>query len=106
MNAQTWLHNHYWLFLLEYFFPPRGGLGPKGCVGHTPMVVIKVLPGILVLFRTDWLINFNHNTGCTKKTPVMELLLDLGHNSFHTTKNSFSAHDNISAEKIQIILHL
>ena len=84
MNAQTWLLNHYWLFLL-------GGLGPKGCVGHTPMVVIKVLPGI---FRVH------------QKTPVKELLLDLGHNSFHTTKNSFSAHDNISVEKIQIILHL
>ena len=37
MNAQTWLLNHYWLFLLEYFFPPRGGLGPKGCVGRTLM---------------------------------------------------------------------
>ena len=35
MNAKTWLHNHYWLFILEYFFPPRGGLGPKGSVGHT-----------------------------------------------------------------------
>ena len=33
MNAQTWLINYYWLFLLEYFFPPIGGLGPKGCVG-------------------------------------------------------------------------
>ena len=20
------------------FFPPMGGLGPKGCVGHTPMI--------------------------------------------------------------------
>ena len=20
MNAQTWLYNHYWLFLLEYFY--------------------------------------------------------------------------------------
>ena len=29
MNAQTWLLNHYWLFLLEYFFPPRGGLVEK-----------------------------------------------------------------------------
>jgi len=38
MNAQTLLLNNYWLFLLKYFFPPRGGLGPKGCVGHTPMV--------------------------------------------------------------------
>ena len=37
MNAQTWLLNHYWLFLLEHFFPPRGGLGPKECVGNTPM---------------------------------------------------------------------
>ena len=25
MNAQTWLLNHYWLFLLEYFFPSQGG---------------------------------------------------------------------------------
>ena len=40
MNAQTWLLNHYWLFLLEYFFPLRGGLGPKGCVGHTLMVIV------------------------------------------------------------------
>ena len=40
MNAQTWLLNHYWLFLLEYFFPPRGGLGPKGCVGHTLMSLL------------------------------------------------------------------
>ena len=40
MNAQTWLLNHYWLFLLEKVFPPRGGLGPKGCVGHTPMLNI------------------------------------------------------------------
>ena len=37
MNAQTWLLSHYWLFLLMYFFPPRGGLGPKGCVGPTLM---------------------------------------------------------------------
>ena len=36
-NAQIWLLNHYWLFLLEHFFPPRGGLGPKECVGNTPM---------------------------------------------------------------------
>ena len=25
MNAQTWLLNHYWLFLLEYFFSSQGG---------------------------------------------------------------------------------
>ena len=37
MNAQTWLLIHYWLFLLDHNFPPRGGLGPKGCVGRTPM---------------------------------------------------------------------
>ena len=43
MNAQTWLLIHYWLFLLEYFFPPRGGLGPKGCVGHTLMVAKETL---------------------------------------------------------------
>ena len=41
INTQTWLLNHYWLFLLEYFFPPRGGLGPKGCVGHIPMPVLS-----------------------------------------------------------------
>ena len=35
MNAQTWLLNDYWLFLLEYFF----GLGPKGCVGRTVMIL-------------------------------------------------------------------
>ena len=28
MNAQTWLLNHYWLFLLEYFF--FLSLGPVG----------------------------------------------------------------------------
>jgi len=33
MIAQTWLYNHYWLFLAV----TRGGLGPKGCVGHTLM---------------------------------------------------------------------
>ena len=38
MNAQTWLLNHYWLFLLEDFFSSQGGLGPKGCVGHMPMI--------------------------------------------------------------------
>ena len=37
INAQTFLLIHYWLFLLEYFFPPTGGLGPKGCVGRTLM---------------------------------------------------------------------
>ena len=25
MNAQTWLYNHYWLFLLEYFYSSQGG---------------------------------------------------------------------------------
>ena len=35
--------NHYWLFLLDYFFPPRGGLGQKGCVGHTPMHMQKII---------------------------------------------------------------
>ena len=25
MNAQTWLHNYYWLFLLECFFSSQGG---------------------------------------------------------------------------------
>ena len=39
MNDQTWLLNHYWLFLLEYLFSSQGGLGPKGCVGHTLMVL-------------------------------------------------------------------
>ena len=38
MNAQTWLLNHYWLFLLEYFFLSQGSLGPKGCVGRTLML--------------------------------------------------------------------
>ena len=42
VNAQTWLLNHYWVFLLEYFVPPRGGLGPKGCVGHTLMFLSTV----------------------------------------------------------------
>ena len=40
MNVQTWLLNHYWLFLLEYFYSSQGGLGPKGCVGHTPMTMM------------------------------------------------------------------
>ena len=25
MNAQTWLYNHCWLFLLEYFYSSQGG---------------------------------------------------------------------------------
>ena len=29
MNAQTWLLNHYWLFLLEYFFSSQGGRWSK-----------------------------------------------------------------------------
>ena len=41
INAQTWLLSHYWLFLLMYFFPPRGGLGPKSCVGHTLMLHVR-----------------------------------------------------------------
>ena len=37
MNAQTWLLNHYWLFLLEYFFSSHWGLGAKGYLCHTLM---------------------------------------------------------------------
>ena len=29
MNAQTWLLNYYWLFLLEYFFSSQGGAWSK-----------------------------------------------------------------------------
>jgi len=50
MNAQTFLLIHYWLFLLEYFFPPRGGLGPKGCVGRTLMTTIKLVNYVEYLF--------------------------------------------------------
>ena len=29
VNAQTWLLNHYWLFLLNFFFLPGGALVQK-----------------------------------------------------------------------------
>ena len=31
MNAQTWLLTYCWLFLLEYFFPPRGPWSKRLC---------------------------------------------------------------------------
>ena len=53
MNAQTWLLNHYWLFLLEYLFSSPGGLGPKGCVGHMPMLPILEMPSHLMNFHKN-----------------------------------------------------
>jgi len=42
MNAQTWLLIHYGCSFWNIFFPPRGGLGPKGCVGRTLMLVAYI----------------------------------------------------------------
>ena len=59
MNAQTWLLNHYWLFLLEYLFSSQGGLGPKGCVGLTPMLIIDpfINPTFYIPNSGIWIIN-------------------------------------------------
>ena len=61
MNAQNWLLIHYWLFLLEYFFPPRGGLGPKGCVGRTLMTKVPVSVGTprrkeVIIRQVNWVL--------------------------------------------------
>ena len=61
MNAQTWLLNHYWLFFhLEYFISSQGGLGPKGCVGLTPMLIIDpfINPTFYIPNSGIWIINW------------------------------------------------